>query len=70
MVRTAPKTAPRTSAEPMRPTMSGLSAKRLVTSGMAMPSEKTERPSISVPPLANSQSQYSRRPMDALSSSE
>jgi len=42
----------------MKPTMSGLSAKRLVTSGIAMPSEKTERPSISVPPLVNNQSQY------------
>ena len=35
--------------------MSGLSAKRLVISGIATPSEKMEKPSSSVPPLASSQ---------------
>jgi hypothetical protein len=47
--------------------MSALSEKRLVMSGIATPSEKIERPSISVPPLARNQFQYSGRPMDALS---
>src|SRR5262249_50761482 len=36
--------------------------------GIATPSEKMERPSISVPPLARNQLRYSWRPMDALSS--
>ena len=52
----APTAAPSTSAEPIRPTISGLSAKWLVISGIATPSEKIEKPSSSVPPLASSQS--------------
>jgi hypothetical protein len=51
----APSTAPRTSAEPMKPTIAGAMAKSRLNSGSAMPSDTTEKPSSNVPPLANSQ---------------
>ncbi len=64
----APNTAPSTSAAPISPTMSGLRANWRVISGIATPSEKIEKPSSKVPPLASSQIQYCRRPIGALSS--
>jgi hypothetical protein len=51
----APKTAPKTRAEPMKPSIVGAIAKSRLSSGSAMPSDTTEKPSSNVPPLANSQ---------------
>jgi len=61
----APNTAPSTSAEPISPTIRELRSKCRVTSGIATPSEKMEKPSSSVPPLARNHSQYCRRPIGA-----
>ena len=62
----APSTAPRTRAEPIRPTIAGAIVKSRVSSGSATPSEKIEKPSSKVPPLASSQ-RDSGRPIGASS---
>jgi hypothetical protein len=51
----APSTAPRTRAEPMKPSIAGAIAKSRLSSGSAIPSDTTEKPSSKVPPLASSQ---------------